>query len=155
MIKVELSFQTEAELVAFFSQRATAAAPAAEAPKPPKAAKATPAPSQPTAEVVEAAAPAPKVEPSEPPAPAPAPEAAAPAPKTAERVPEYSEVAGAITGYLGAAPPADADDETRSTYAARRAAMVRLLASYQVKKGTELRPDQYALFILEVGDLPK
>ena len=144
MIKLELTFATEAELLAFFAHRTAPAVRTTLAPVTPAPVALT-APTPPTAVVA--------------PPPAAAPETKAtptvePAATKVEKVYTPADVSQAVSGYLGAAPAADASDEVRSTYAARRAAMVALLATYGVKKGSDLREDQRGLFVLEVADLP-
>lgn len=168
-IKVELTFSSEQELLAFFARAAgspalTVHAPApaapAEAPKP-EAKKTKPAPAAAPVEPAPAPAPAvqeaaPAVPPTSPPVavssdpPAPAASApaeqpkAAPAPAAPVKY-EDSGIPSAVPTYLGK-PGSDG-------YDARRTALVGLLGKYGVASAKLLPPEKYADFLADMKAL--
>lgn len=162
MIEVKLTFNSERELLDFFTR--TAGAPVqpaavvqadtapAKAPKPaPEAAKPAPAPvkeaapaAPPTSQPV-AATSAPAAPSAPPPAPAPAPQAAAPAPAAPAVKYEDSGIPSMVPAYLGK-PGSDG-------YDARRAKLVALLAKYGVASAKALAPEQFEPFKAELAAL--
>lgn len=165
-IKVELTFSSEQELLAFFARAAgspalTVPAPeVAEATKP-EAKKTKPAPAAAPVEPAPAPAPAvqeaaPAVPPTSPPAavssdpPVPAASAPVEQPKAAP-VPaapvkyEDSGIPSAVPAYLGK-PGSDG-------YDARRTALVGLLGKYGVTSAKLLPPEKYADFLTDLKAL--